>query len=116
MLFSLATTTYDLNGSLVLHYDPTKTNLGFISRRVFKTKALNSKVSVLDSGYAAGDRDFVVAVQGSTRAIKIKLENMLKSHVLFTLGIDGGSFTVKMQAVRLDQDNVIIISLIGVGE
>ena len=61
MKIGISTLTYDLNGARIINQDPAveiQNNNG--SRRCSRVATLDGGVSVTDTGYSAGDRDYMI--------------------------------------------------------
>ena len=112
MLIGFATTAYNTAGNYMLNANVDDSDIWAFSRRTNKTKLLDGTVSVVDYGYSAGDRDFVVVITDATGALMEILRDLIKTYSEFTLSLPDGIFTVNADAFSLTNGG-IKITLIG---
>lgn len=98
-MIAIATTVFDLDGSLVLTHRDATVVFGTQSRRSSKSKTLDGGVSVYDTGFSQGDREFKVTLINPTAELVDRLASLMELYSTFRVTCIKGAFTAGLSSL-----------------
>lgn len=111
-MIGLSARVFDPLGSIYLYQSQidasTVGGLYERSRRVTKYKTLDGGVSVVDSGYAVGDRSMVLGITKATPEQAATIVALAESYAQLVLTTPDGAFIVCPEMVRADGTSIKI--------
>ena len=91
-MIAIATTIFDLNGTIVLHNREATINTDAMYRRMSKSALLDGGVWVVDGGFSHGDRDFTISINEPSEALVAQIKYLMEYYPLFTISTAEGVF------------------------
>jgi hypothetical protein len=110
MIASLASTTFDLEGNVILRMAERSTVFAQ-SRRVTRSKTLDGGVSLSDLGFSHGDRTMIVKSKISSKAEYEAVQYLFSNYPTLILSIDEGAFLGSISGIDLRNDELLITFL-----
>jgi hypothetical protein len=111
-MIGLSSLIFDPRGALYLYREQLdRTTLGGLherQRRVTKYKTLDGGVSIVDSGYASGDRSLAVVVVNATSEQVATAVRFSEAYATLTLVTPDGCYRVSPESVQADGANLKI--------
>ena len=98
-MIAIATTVFDLDGSFVLTQRDATIVFGTQSRRSSKSKTLDGGVSVYDTGFSQGDREFRVSLNNPTEALVNQIATLMEQHSTFRIACTKGAFIAGLSSL-----------------
>lgn len=111
-MIGLSSRVFDPDGAIYLYREQIdRSTIGALydrSRRVTKYKTLDGGVSVVDGGYAVGDRSMVLAIARATPEQAATIVALAESYAQLVLTTPDGAFIVSPEMVRADGTSIKI--------
>ncbi len=98
-MIAIATTVFDLDGSFVLTHRDASVVFGTMGRRSSKSKTLDGGVSVYDTGFSQGDREFIVSLNSPSEALVNQIATLIELHSTFRVSCIKGAFTAGLNSL-----------------
>ncbi len=111
MFIGLSTTTYDLQGDLILDADLENSDIVNLSRRVSKQALLDGGVSVNDFGFSEGDRKVVLAFRDLDEETSVNMERIFKLYSKLALSARGQVLLVNQSDFTIDNNGVLRLTV-----
>ena len=104
-MISITTTTFDLNGHLLLHPDASS-ELKSNRRRVSRTATLDGGCSISDQGFSHSDRTLEIRKAGISQDDADRFWFIFRTYSLVYVSTDEGVFEAAIQDVALTEGNL----------
>ena len=112
MYIGISTPTFDIQGNLLFKATISSTELKNLTRRVSRTATLDGGVSIIDSGYADGDRTFNITAD-LTETECDRLEYLIKNYSEVILAVPEGIFSVNLKSLQNFHGNIRLEILVN---
>ena len=98
-MISLSAPTFDIDGHINLRELPS-TDLGETRRRISRQKTLDGGVTVVDSGYAVGDKTLDVRWRIRSESEYLAVDRLVRLYPRLTASTRDGIYTVAPERVK----------------
>jgi len=104
-MISITTTTFDLNGHLLLHPDASS-ELKSNRRRVSRTATLDGECSISDQGFSHSDRTLRVSKDNIDESDANRIWYLFRTYSIINISINEGVFKAAIQDINLTEGNL----------
>lgn len=84
-MIGLSSTTYDLNGALLLKDLDLASVVDSGERRISKYKTLDSGVSIVDNGFVSSDSTYSLKIRGATKEDVSSIRYLISNYATITV-------------------------------
>ncbi len=99
-MIGISTTTFDVNGSMLLTDVDDRSDKPEISRRVTRKATLDGNAEIEDMGSSDADRTFTIRARGLSKADYDKLALMVQLYPLLVITTAEGAFEGAPERIR----------------
>jgi hypothetical protein len=100
-MLSITTTTFDINGHLLLHPDASSELKG--NRRVNRTATLDGECSITDQGFSHADRTLSVRQDNIDETDADRIWYLVRTYSLINVCIQDGAFRAAIQDININE-------------
>lgn len=111
-MIGVAAKTYDLDGAWIFQNDSASVPINrSASRRQSRTATLDGSVSIIDFGYADGDRDIMIIENYPSREAVDFVKYILETYSLVNVCTEDGAYSAAPVSHEVDKNGKLIFNL-----